>query len=68
MSEKALVILECEEVFENKQLFPSNDPALQPRGLRSLHTWESFYAPAVCRTGLILFMASMGRAGACPKG
>jgi hypothetical protein len=51
MSEKALVILECEEVFENKQLFPSNDPALQPRGLRSLHTWESLYAPAVCRTG-----------------
>ena len=45
MSEKALVILECEEVFENKQLFPSNDSALQPRGLRSRHTWKSLYAP-----------------------
>ena len=35
MSEKALVILECEEAFENTQLFPLNDPAQQPRGLRS---------------------------------
>ena len=48
ISAKALVILECEEAFENPELFPLDGPAQQPQGLRSLHPWESLYAPAVC--------------------